>query len=61
MLAPASTPRPVVDLLAADVKRIVQMPEVADNLRAVGAIAMPVPTEQFDAFSHSGSGARGAT
>jgi tripartite-type tricarboxylate transporter receptor subunit TctC len=50
MLAPAGTPRPVVDLLAADVKRIVQMPEVADNLRAVGAIAMPVPTEQFDAF-----------
>jgi tripartite-type tricarboxylate transporter receptor subunit TctC len=50
MLAPAGTPRPVVDLLAADVKRIVQTPEVADNLRAVGAIAMPVPTEQFDAF-----------
>jgi tripartite-type tricarboxylate transporter receptor subunit TctC len=50
MLAPAGTPRPVVDLLAAEVKRIVQTPEVADNLRAVGAIAMPVPTEQFDAF-----------
>jgi tripartite-type tricarboxylate transporter receptor subunit TctC len=50
MLAPAGTPRPVVDLLAAEVKRIVHTPDVADNLRAVGAIAMPVPTEQFDAF-----------
>jgi len=50
MFAPAGTPRPIVDLLAAEVKRIVDTPEVADNLRAVGAIAMPVPTERFDAF-----------
>jgi tripartite-type tricarboxylate transporter receptor subunit TctC len=50
MFAPAGTPRPVVDLLAAEVKRIVDTPEVADNLRAVGAIAIPVPTERFDAF-----------
>ena len=50
MFAPAGAPRPVVDLLAAEVKRIVDTPEVADNLRAVGAIAVPVPTERFDAF-----------
>ena len=48
MLAPAGTPRPIVDLLAAEVKRIVHTPEVADNPRAVGAIAMPVPTERVD-------------
>jgi tripartite-type tricarboxylate transporter receptor subunit TctC len=53
MLAPAGTPRPIVDLLAAEVKRIVELPEVADNLRAVGAVARPVPTEQFDAFIKS--------
>jgi tripartite-type tricarboxylate transporter receptor subunit TctC len=50
MFAPAGTPRPIVDLLAAEVKRIVEVPEVADNLRAVGANAMPIPTEKFDAF-----------
>jgi tripartite-type tricarboxylate transporter receptor subunit TctC len=50
MLAPAGTPRPVVDQLAAEVRRITELPEVADNLRAVGAVGRPVPTEQFDAF-----------
>jgi tripartite-type tricarboxylate transporter receptor subunit TctC len=50
MLAPAGTPRPIVETLAAEVRRIVETPEVADNLRSVGVIAMPVPTEKFDAF-----------
>ena len=50
MLAPVGTPRSIVDTLAAEVKRIVELPDVAENLRSTGAIASPLPTEKFDAF-----------
>lgn len=50
MLAPTGTPRPIVEKLAAEVRRIVETPEVAANLKAVGAIALPTPTEKFAAY-----------
>jgi tripartite-type tricarboxylate transporter receptor subunit TctC len=50
MLAPAGTPRPVIDTLAAEVKRILALPEVAKNLDSAGAVASPTSPEEFGAF-----------
>jgi len=51
IFAPAGTPRPIVDRLAAEVKRILEMPEVAESLKAVGAEPAPLPPDAFAAFA----------
>jgi tripartite-type tricarboxylate transporter receptor subunit TctC len=40
LLAPAGTPRPVIDRLAAEIGRIVQMPDVRARIEATGAQAV---------------------
>ena len=50
VFAPAGTPRPVVDQLAAEVKRIFEQPEVRKTLFAVGAVPSPMTPEQFVEF-----------
>jgi tripartite-type tricarboxylate transporter receptor subunit TctC len=50
LFAPAGTPKPVVDKLAAEVKRIFEAPEVQKNLQEVGAVPSPMTPEQFVAF-----------
>jgi tripartite-type tricarboxylate transporter receptor subunit TctC len=50
LFAPAGTPRPVVDTLAAEVKRIFEAPQVRKNLQEVGAVPAPMTPEQFVAF-----------
>ena len=47
---PAGTPRPIVDKLAAEVKRIFEEPATAAKLKEVGAVASPMAPEQFAAF-----------
>jgi tripartite-type tricarboxylate transporter receptor subunit TctC len=51
LFAPAGTPRPIVDRLAGEVKRILEMPEVADSLKAVGAEPAPLPPNAFATFA----------
>jgi tripartite-type tricarboxylate transporter receptor subunit TctC len=53
LFAPAGTPRPVVDKLAAEVKRILETPEVASSLEAVGAEPAPMPPDAFGAFTRT--------
>jgi tripartite-type tricarboxylate transporter receptor subunit TctC len=53
LFAPAGTPLPIVDRLAAEVKRILETPEVASSLKAVGAEPAPMPPEAFLAFTRS--------
>jgi tripartite-type tricarboxylate transporter receptor subunit TctC len=53
LFAPAGTPRPVIDRLATEVKRILEMPEVASSLKAVGAEPAPMPPDAFAAFTRS--------
>jgi tripartite-type tricarboxylate transporter receptor subunit TctC len=53
LFAPAGTPRPIVDRLAAEVKHIVEMPEVAASLKAVGAEPAPMPPDAFAAFTRN--------
>ena len=50
VFVPAGTPRPVVDKLAAEMKRILELPEVVKSLRDLGAEPAPSSPEQFAAF-----------
>ena len=53
LFAPAGTPRPIVDRLAAEVKRILELPEVASSLKAVGAEPAPMAPDAFAAFTRT--------
>jgi tripartite-type tricarboxylate transporter receptor subunit TctC len=47
LLAPAATPRPIVERLAAEIQRIVQMPDVRARIEAAGAAAVGTTPEVF--------------
>jgi len=53
LFAPAGTPRPIVDKLAAEAKRILELPDVAAQLKELGAEPAPLPPEPFAAFLKS--------
>ena len=50
LLAPAKTPRPLLARLSAEVARIVEMPDVKERLRALGADPAPNAPDDFDAY-----------
>jgi tripartite-type tricarboxylate transporter receptor subunit TctC len=49
--APAGTPRPIVEKMAAEIKRIWQLPEVDKQLRDVGAEPAPSSPDEFTAYT----------
>jgi tripartite-type tricarboxylate transporter receptor subunit TctC len=50
LLAPAKTPRPIVNQLSREVARALDQAAVKERLLALGAVAAPSTPEQFDAF-----------
>lgn len=50
VFAPAGTPKPIVDKMAAEMKRILELPEVKDKLFELGAVASPMTPENFAKF-----------
>ncbi len=52
VLAPAQTPRPIVNRLHNEISRALQQPEVQERLANLGAEPMPMRPEQFDAYMH---------
>ena len=50
VFVPAGVPRPIVDKLAAEVKRILLLPEVDQKLSDIGAKPTPMTPEEFAAF-----------
>src|SRR5882672_5977778 len=50
LFAPAGTPRPIIDALASEVKRIFEQPEVRKTLFEVGAVPSAMTPEQFVEF-----------
>jgi len=50
VFAPAGTPKPIVDKLAAQVKMILELPEVSKKLSDIGARPAPNTPEEFTAF-----------
>ncbi len=50
ILAPAGTPKEIVDRLSSELTRIVQAPEVRDKLNSLGAEPAPKDSAQFAAY-----------
>ena len=50
LMAPAATPRPVIDKLNAEIVKVLNAPEVRKNWSEQGAAPMPMTPEQFDRF-----------
>jgi tripartite-type tricarboxylate transporter receptor subunit TctC len=50
VFAPAGTPKAVVEKMAAEMKRILELPEVKDKLFEIGAVASPMTPEDFARF-----------
>ena len=48
LLAPAKTPRAIVNKLNREVSRVLNLPEVQQRLTSLGAEPMPGTPEQFD-------------
>lgn len=50
LLAPAKTPRPVVNKLNAEVRKVMVQPDVIERMAKLGAEPMPMTPERFDAY-----------
>ena len=50
LLAPAKTPRPIIDRLHAEVQKALALPQVQTKLSAQGVEAMPLTPQEFDAM-----------
>ena len=50
LMAPAGTPRPVLERLNAEVNKVINAPEVKETWGKQGAMPMGMPIEQFDRF-----------
>jgi len=50
VFAPAGTPKAIVDAMAAEMKRILELPDVKEKLFEIGAIAAPMTPEEFSKF-----------
>ncbi|MGZ5087349.1 MAG: tripartite tricarboxylate transporter substrate binding protein [Usitatibacter sp.] len=50
MLAPAATPRPIIDRLNAEARKALASPEIKEKLAVLGAEPMPMTPAAFDAF-----------
>ncbi|MCA3128390.1 MAG: tripartite tricarboxylate transporter substrate binding protein, partial [Rhodocyclaceae bacterium] len=53
ILAPRRTPRPIVDLLARELRRMTELPEVRARLHSLGAEPVGNTPEAFDAYLRS--------
>jgi tripartite-type tricarboxylate transporter receptor subunit TctC len=50
VFAPAGTPKAIVDKMAAEMKRILELPDVKEKLFEIGAVASPMTPEDFAKF-----------
>ena len=50
LLAPAKTPRAIVNQLSREVARIVNLPDVKERILQLGSVPKPSKPEEFDAF-----------
>jgi len=50
LLAPAATPRPIVERLNKEAVRALNLPEVRDRFRGLGAETIPMGASEFDKF-----------
>jgi tripartite-type tricarboxylate transporter receptor subunit TctC len=50
ILAPANTPKPILNKVSQDIAKVLQMPDVVEKLTAQGSIPVTNTPEQFDAI-----------
>jgi tripartite-type tricarboxylate transporter receptor subunit TctC len=50
VMAPAGTPKPIVDRLNSEINKILTRPDVKETLAKQGAVAMSMTPTEFDAF-----------
>ena len=50
ILAPARTPKPLKEHIAAEIARVLALPDVRERMLGLGAVPHALPTAQFDAF-----------
>jgi tripartite-type tricarboxylate transporter receptor subunit TctC len=50
VLAPAKTPRPIIERLHAEIGKILMLPAVAEKLRTQGVEPLPLSPQEFDAM-----------
>jgi tripartite-type tricarboxylate transporter receptor subunit TctC len=50
VFAPAGTPKAIVDKMAAEIKKILDLPDVKGKLAEIGAVAAPLTPEEFVKF-----------
>ena len=48
LLAPAGTPRPILNQISKEVARVLALPEVKERLQAMGFVPAPTTPEEFD-------------
>ena len=59
ILAPAGTPKPIIDKLAAGLRRVIQLPSVAEEIRAPGGEPVGSLPEEFAAVLRASSKSNG--
>ncbi len=52
VMAPAGTPKPIIDKLSAEMAKIVEMPEIQEKLATLGAEPLTNSPEEFGAWVH---------
>ena len=50
ILAPAKTPRPIVNQLSKEAARVLALPDVSERIRNRGSVPKASTPEEFDAF-----------
>lgn len=50
LMAPAGTPKPIIDKINADVTAILKQPEVMERIEKLGSLPAPMKPEAFDAL-----------
>jgi tripartite-type tricarboxylate transporter receptor subunit TctC len=53
LMAPAATPKPIIDLLNAEVIKIMNRPDVKEAWAKQGAVPMPMSPPEFDKYLHA--------
>ena len=49
-MAPADTPKPVIDKLNAEIVKIMARPDIKENWAKQGAVPMPMSPAEFDKY-----------
>lgn len=53
LMAPAGTPKPIIQKISADVAKIIAMPEVRERILAQASVPMSTTPEEYAAFIQS--------